>query len=146
MLHLLGFCFRHQNLTANALHPGFIPGSDFGRDQGCCGACFLAFMGCLCGCCKCVTQHVSDGGKVEAFVATDPSIQGVSATYFNWTCRPKQSSAESRDPVVGKKLWDASSELVKVDPDFVAKAAGAAPATANGAGGGAGAGAGTATA
>ena len=63
---------------------------------------------------------------MEAFVATDPSIQGVSATYFNWTCRPKQSSAESRDPVVGKKLWDASSELVKVDPDFVAKAAGAA--------------------
>ena len=55
-------------ITANALHPGFIPGSGFWRSTHCCVKCCVK---CCCGivCRPCgVTQSVANGEKCEVYV------------------------------------------------------------------------------
>lgn len=56
-------------ITANALHPGFIPNSDFLRNMPCCVPCLMRFCcGFLCRPCN-VTQTVANGEACETYAA-----------------------------------------------------------------------------
>lgn len=102
-----------SNVTSNTLCPGFIPSTGFGRNETM-GmkirlAIFIPILK-LVG----VTRTVEHGGGVIHDVATNSSWKGVSGKHcsdFNQI----DSSKESRDPEVCKKLWDISADLVKYE-------------------------------
>ncbi len=54
-----------------------------------------------------------DGAKTTVFVATDPSLSGVSGKYFR-ECRESETSARSHDPAVARRLWEISEKLAGV--------------------------------
>ena len=54
-------------------------------------------------------------GRVLARLVTDPSLEGVSGTYFEIDERAR-SSEESYDREKARELWEASAALVGLEP------------------------------
>jgi NAD(P)-dependent dehydrogenase (short-subunit alcohol dehydrogenase family) len=92
------------SVTTNALHPGVVA-SGFGRNN-------KGLVGVLWGLASPFLLSNEKGAKTTIFLATEPSIAGVSGKYFA-KCKEKKPSREARDADVAKRLWAVSEELTK---------------------------------
>ena len=61
--------------------------------------------------------NTAEGAATTLFVATDPGIARVTGQYFS-EGRVAQSSAQSRDPALQRRLWDASASLLQMSPEW----------------------------
>jgi retinol dehydrogenase-14 len=90
-----------RGITANALEPGFVktnlkvpfPFSIFSFMRG----------------------SAVDGAKPTIFLASSPSVEGVSGRFFNSKSAETTSSKLSYDEAAAKRLWDVSAELTHLD-------------------------------
>ncbi|WP_254536330.1 SDR family NAD(P)-dependent oxidoreductase [Halomarina litorea] len=102
-----------DGVTANAYHPGFVPGSGLYRDVslpvrvGVGLARRLPFAG----------TSVADGGAGLAYLAASPDVADVSGEYF---VRTERGDYDDRadDPALRRGLWEVSAALLGVDPDW----------------------------
>lgn len=61
--------------------------------------------------------NTAEGAATTLLVATDPGIARVTGQYFS-DGRVAQSSAQSRDPLLQRRLWDASAKLLQMSPEW----------------------------
>ena len=89
-------------VTANCLHPGVI-GSNFGRNNRAFGVLMKIASPFL--------SSEADGAKTTVFLATSPSVEGVTGKYFKKSreCRPTRAALDDTTPA---RLWKASEELL----------------------------------
>lgn len=99
--------------TANCFHPGVIPGSGFDR-----GVPFPFSLGW-----KAIrfvpgmADTVEDGGRALAYLAASSEVTDVSGAYFDGTRRRTPAPA-ARNDRTARRLWEASADLVGVDPEL----------------------------
>jgi NAD(P)-dependent dehydrogenase (short-subunit alcohol dehydrogenase family) len=99
---------KGTDVTANALHPGFVA-SNFGGDAG-------GLMGVLFGVAKKLgAVTVDDGAKTPVYLCASPEIAGVSGQYFD-RCKAVASSAASMDITAQERLWTISERLTGISP------------------------------
>jgi NAD(P)-dependent dehydrogenase (short-subunit alcohol dehydrogenase family) len=95
---------RYPQWTANAVHPGVIK-TNLTRSMNPIAGAAL----------KLVTpiglKSVEEGAATECFVATHPSLAGVTGEYFA-DCNVARSSRTSRDPELAARLWEESEKIV----------------------------------
>ncbi len=90
-------------VTANSLHPGVIA-TNLGRNMkgpmmAVMGLMFLPFM-----------RNIPQGAATQCYVATHPSLEGVSGYYFS-DCQAKKTSRYGRDAKLAERLWNVSEDL-----------------------------------
>ncbi|MFB6164109.1 MAG: SDR family oxidoreductase [Haloarculaceae archaeon] len=100
------------DVTANCLHPGFVPGSGIYRDAAWFVRLFTRVAHRLGR-----GTSVADAGAALARLAGSPAVADVTGTYFDRT-EPAEPSAEARDHETRERLWRVSADLVGVDPDW----------------------------
>jgi NAD(P)-dependent dehydrogenase (short-subunit alcohol dehydrogenase family) len=96
--------FAGTKRTANAVHPGVIATNLTRYIRPVFAAVFNATSGLF-------LKSVPQGAATEVYVATHPSLAGVSGEYFA-DCNIAKSRRDSSDPELAKKLWDASEKIV----------------------------------
>lgn len=96
--------FQGTRKTANAVHPGVIA-TNLGRHMNPVVTAVFGFFGSL------VLKSIPQGAATEVYVATHPSLAGVSGEYFA-DCNIGKSSAYSRDAELAKRLWEVSEQIV----------------------------------
>ena len=57
-------------------------------------------------------KTVAQGASTQTYVATHPSLSGMSGKYFS-NCNEKHSSRYGRDPILATTLWEKTQEIVK---------------------------------
>ena len=90
-------------VTANALHPGFVS-TGFAKNND--GLIKLAM-----GISSLFARKPEKGAETPIFLATSPEVEGVSGKYFS-DCKEIQSSISSYDKETQKRLWDKSLALI----------------------------------
>ena len=99
-----------RSITANAVCPGFVPATAAASAHGV----KRRFM-------QVVLPHMPFAVSIDAaadalaFMAVDPSIEGVGGKFFG-ECRPIDSSPESRDIDKARRFWELASALTGIDP------------------------------
>lgn len=99
-----------SNVTANALHPGFVA-SNFALNnaQGIGGRFFAGLM-------KVGARYLGRtsevGAETSIFLASSPTVDGVTGKYF-LDMKAVPSSPISYDSAVARRLWEVSEEMVK---------------------------------
>lgn len=93
---------ENNNITVNALHPGFIA-SNFGRNAGLLGKIIMPVL-------HLFAKSPEKGAQTSIYLATSPEVEGVSGHYFI-NEQPATSSEESYDSDVAARLWNMSEEL-----------------------------------
>lgn len=96
--------FQGTRRTANAVHPGVIK-TNLGRHMNPLAGLVFGIVGPL------VLKSVPQGAATEVFVATHPSLAGVSGQYFA-DCNVAKPRADAEDAELAKKLWDVSEQIV----------------------------------
>lgn len=96
--------FQGTRRTANAVHPGVIK-TNLGRHMNPLAGLVFGIVGPL------VLKSVPQGAATEVFVATHPSLAGVSGQYFA-DCNVARPRADAEDAELAKKLWDVSEQIV----------------------------------
>jgi NAD(P)-dependent dehydrogenase (short-subunit alcohol dehydrogenase family) len=97
-------------ITSNAVCPGFVPATAAASAHGL----KRRFM-------QVVLPHMPFATSVDAaadalaFMAVDPSIEGVGGQFFGER-RPIESSPESHDPDKARRLWELAAGLTGFDP------------------------------
>ncbi|UJR79492.1 SDR family oxidoreductase [Sandaracinus amylolyticus] len=102
------FAASGSKRTANALHPGVIR-TNLSRHMNPVTALALAVAGPI------ALKSVGEGAATECFLATHPSLAGVSGEYFA-DCNVAKPRADARDPEIAKKLWARTEEIVAALP------------------------------
>jgi NAD(P)-dependent dehydrogenase (short-subunit alcohol dehydrogenase family) len=91
--------FEGSNATSNSLHPGSVATNIFrnaersnrpGRQL----------------------KDLAEGAATSCYVATSPTLLGVSGYYFV-DCNPVEPSAAMQDVAMARKLWDVSEDLLR---------------------------------
>lgn len=95
--------FAGTKKTANAVHPGVIR-TNLGRHMNPVANFFFGIFGPL------VLKSVPQGAATEVYVATNPSLAGVSGKYFA-DCNVADSRADGDDAALAKRLWDESEKI-----------------------------------
>jgi NAD(P)-dependent dehydrogenase (short-subunit alcohol dehydrogenase family) len=98
-----------RDVTANAVHPGAIPGSDFARFLPGPVASALKLFEAI----PLVTS-VEDGAAALLNAAVAPDLDGVSGRYFAKQ-RSKTPSGTARDPDLARALWERSADLLDIE-------------------------------
>jgi NAD(P)-dependent dehydrogenase (short-subunit alcohol dehydrogenase family) len=93
-------------VTANALNPGFV-GSNFAR-EGDTGA--LGNVAMLLG--RPFSINPAKGAQTSVFLASSPTVDGVTGQYFA-KCALAKPSAAAEDDEAAYKLWSVSEQLVR---------------------------------
>ena len=93
------------NVTANALHPGFV-GSRFGRD-GDTGR--LGDVAMILG--RPLAISPEKGARTSIWLASSPDVDGETGGYY-YRCKPSTPSTAARDDDAARRLWTASEQLV----------------------------------
>jgi len=96
-------------ISVNALDPGGVA-TNFGRNNG-----LVRWL-------KHIGYHALKGELVSSkrgastviFLASDPSIKGVTGAYFK-NCIQVESSPISKDKIIARKLWELSLELTSLN-------------------------------
>ena len=96
--------FMGTRKTANALHPGVIK-TNLGRHMGVVANIGLAIGNPL------FLKSIPQGAATQCYVATHPSLAGVSGEYFA-DCNVARPSRHARDADLARKLWETSEEIV----------------------------------
>lgn len=92
------------NVTANALHPGFVA-TGFGRNNGGIVGMFMPIA-------QMFAKKPDKGAETTIFLATSPSVEGVTGKYFA-DSKVKDSSKVSYDVEAQERLWTVSEQLVR---------------------------------
>ncbi|MBK6534250.1 MAG: SDR family oxidoreductase [Deltaproteobacteria bacterium] len=96
--------FAGTTRTANAVHPGVIH-TNLGRHMNPVATAVFGLVGPL------ALKSVPQGAATQVFVATHPSIAGVSGEYFA-DCNVAKPRADANDPELAARLWKVSEEIV----------------------------------
>lgn len=113
-----------RRVTSNSLHPGFVPGSQFGR--------FLPGpLGPLFRLVKLVpgTSSVADGAAEVLHVAVADRTAGTSGQYFSGQA-PTTPTPEARDADAAARLWTRSADMLGIDEPLPLNPEVSAPETA----------------
>jgi NAD(P)-dependent dehydrogenase (short-subunit alcohol dehydrogenase family) len=96
-----------SGVTANCLHPGFVA-TNFGqRSNGVFGLVMriaILFAG-----------KPEPGAETIVYLAGSPDVAGISGEYFR-ECEVKLPSAEARDDVAARRLWEESERIAGLSP------------------------------
>ena len=95
---------KDSSITVNCLHPGFVA-SKFGHNNSGLKVAFLKIAQKL----KAIT--VEEGAKTSVYLASSAEVKETSGKYY-YKMREKESSPQSRDEDIGKKLWNVTEELL----------------------------------
>jgi WW domain-containing oxidoreductase len=95
--------FTGTKKTANAVHPGVIR-TNLGRHMNPVANFFFGVLGPL------VLKSVPQGASSEVYVATHPSLEGVSGKYFA-DCNVAASRKDGDDAALAKRLWEESEKI-----------------------------------
>ncbi len=90
-------------VTANALHPGIIAGTQIWRGTGpgrLLAAIASPFM-----------MSPERGSLTSVYLASSPEVESVSGQYFLSNMKPGRPSPEATDPLIAEHLWQVSEEL-----------------------------------
>ncbi|MFT3925334.1 MAG: SDR family oxidoreductase [Myxococcales bacterium] len=90
--------------TANAVHPGVIR-SELQRSMPAVARITMDLAGPI------VLKSIPEGAATQCYVATHPSLSGVSGEYFA-DCNVSDSTRASRDPALAARLWEVSERIV----------------------------------
>ena len=93
-----------SDVTANALHPGFVA-SNFGRSNGGVWNMFMPVV-------QLFAISPQRGAETSLYLAASPAVEGVTGQYFDKR-RPVKSSPASYDVATQRRLWEVSEELVR---------------------------------
>lgn len=93
-----------KDQTANAVHPGVIK-TNLARHSGVFANIGLSVAGPL------FLKSVGQGAATQVFVATHPSLDGVTGEYFA-DCNIARSSSNGKNMALAKRLWEVSEEIV----------------------------------
>jgi retinol dehydrogenase 12 len=91
-------------VTANSLHPGTIASGFMTNNTG------LVALGW-----KIISPFMASseqGAKTTIFLASDPSVEGVTGKYFE-KCKERKPSRKARDMAAAHRLWQVSEDLVR---------------------------------
>jgi len=90
--------------TANSLHPGVIH-TNLWRNMNPVVDVVMGIGAPL------VLKSVPEGAATQCYVATHPSLEGVSGKYFA-DCNESRPGRHGRDPALAEKLWEVSQRIV----------------------------------
>ncbi|WP_229253828.1 SDR family oxidoreductase [Dyadobacter sp. NIV53] len=90
-------------ITSNALHPGTVASNFAGNGNGV-SSFFMKLF-------RPFFKSVEQGAATSIYLATSPEVEGVSGKYFT-DCKLGRRSSASRNPQLGKSLWELSEKLV----------------------------------
>ena len=92
------------NVTANALHPGFV-NTGFGMNNGGWISKILGVMQSI------IAISPEKGAETNIYLASSPEVKGISGKYWDKKAQKKSSDA-SHDTQAQKRLWQISEDLV----------------------------------
>jgi NAD(P)-dependent dehydrogenase (short-subunit alcohol dehydrogenase family) len=101
--------FTGSRRTANAVHPGVIR-TNLQRHMNPILSVAMALSGPL------VLKTVAEGAATQTYVATHPTLAGVSGQYFA-NCNIARPRADAEDTELAARLWEASERIVGGLPD-----------------------------
>lgn len=96
--------FAGTKKTANAVHPGVIQ-TNLSRHMNPVARFLFGAVSPL------FLKTVQQGAATEVYVATSPTLAGVSGEYFA-DCNVAVPRADANDPELAKKLWEVSEKIV----------------------------------
>ncbi|WP_439026748.1 SDR family oxidoreductase [Haloarchaeobius sp. DT45] len=103
---------RLETVTANCLHPGFVPGSGFMRDLPVPVRGPAQFFGSLLASVPFVpVSSVREGAETPVYLAASPDVADVTGSYFA-DRRERQPAAPARDVDAQRRLWEYSIDSV----------------------------------
>ncbi|HET8853020.1 MAG TPA: SDR family NAD(P)-dependent oxidoreductase [Ktedonobacteraceae bacterium] len=102
-------------ITVNAFNPGPTPGTHLSRDAGAFGDFAWNVLFPHLRFAMPHMQSLDASGKALARLVLDPTLEGLSGKYFDGM-EERASSQESYDQQKARELWEASAELVKLQP------------------------------
>jgi retinol dehydrogenase 14 len=94
------------SVTANALHPGVVRTSFGAEDPASVQRFLIPFV-------RPLMKSPTQGAATSIHLASAPRLDHTTGRYFA-NSRPKQSSARSHDRAVATRLWEASTDLVRL--------------------------------
>jgi retinol dehydrogenase-12 len=94
-----------QNISCNALHPGFVR-TRFAKDNGGYFAALVS-IGMTFG-----AISAEKGAKTQIHLATSPDVEGVTGKYFD-LCKPKEPDSRALNESDQERLWDVSEDLTR---------------------------------
>lgn len=112
-------------VVSNSVHPGFVPGSQFGRFLPGPFAGLFRMIGMVPG-----TSSVADGAAELLHVAIAPGTADVSGRYFSGQS-PVTPTEAARDPDAAERLWVRSAELLGIEVPLADGAPGPTPTDAS---------------
>ncbi len=95
------------DVTANALHPGYVRTQIF-RAEG-----FTGWL--LRRAAELFAITPEEGAQTSIYLATAPDVEGLTGQYFIRR-KPASSSPESQDEATARKLWEVSAKLTGLSP------------------------------
>ena len=101
----LAACLPLAGQTANAVHPGVIATSLMRNMNP-----LVTIAGRLVS--PIFMKTIPQGASTQTYVATHPSLSGVSGKYFA-NCNEKLSSRYGRDPALATAIWEKTQEIVE---------------------------------
>lgn len=104
---------RLDDVTANAIHPGFVPGSRLYRDA----SLFVRAFTTVAARFPWVGTTVEQAADGLVHLAAAPDVADVSGAYFGGTERT-EPDPRAHDEQLRERLWTVSAELVGVDADW----------------------------
>jgi NAD(P)-dependent dehydrogenase (short-subunit alcohol dehydrogenase family) len=96
-----------DGITANSVHPGSIPATNFFTEQGGFIMCMLNCLVPACSCCTGGLQTLDEGAEAVMHAAFSP----VSGIYFNVQARA--TPAGLKDPTLPAQLWEETLRLIE---------------------------------
>jgi NAD(P)-dependent dehydrogenase (short-subunit alcohol dehydrogenase family) len=94
--------------TANAVHPGVIQ-TNLWRHTSTLAGFFFGLVGAL------AMKDIPQGAATQVFVATSPTLAGVSGEYFA-DSNVAKSRADANDAAIARRLWEVSEKIVSELP------------------------------
>jgi len=89
-------------VTVNCVHPGAVA-TNLARNNG-------ALIGALSRVIGLFMKSADRGARTQVYAASSPEVANVTGKYFI-DCRERQSSAESHDPAIARRLWEMSAKM-----------------------------------
>lgn len=105
-----------RDVTANAFHPGIVPGSGFGRAlPGPVSELFDLFAAAP------VAETVEDGAATLVYLAASPAVADTTGSYFA-RCREIRPAPPARDDRAARDLWTRSADILDIEEPLAAHA------------------------
>lgn len=93
---------KNTGVTANSLMPGVVATTRLFRNSSIMFKIIISFM----------SVSLEEGAQTSIYLASSPEVEGITGEYFEKK-KIKDSSKESYDLNVAKRLWEVSNNYVK---------------------------------